>query len=101
MTAGRDGGARWLQNPRGLVKARRAHTGFNKLLAIGGVWEITKGKGKAVTAPPAWVWEGLAAHAPSTARLACQAADSSSAARYFEARPPTWLDLKSAVPKRV
>lgn len=66
------------------MKARRTHTGLRKLLARGGVWEIVKGKGRAVTAPPAWVWEGLATHAPDSARLACRAADASSAARYFE-----------------
>lgn len=47
---------------------------------------MVKGKGKAVTATPGWVWEGLAAHAPESAQLACRAADASSAARYFEVR---------------
>ena len=77
-------GSKAAQYSRGIVKARRAHTGLRKLLTRGGVWEVVKGKGKAVTAPPAWVWEGLAAHAPESAELACRAADASSAARYFE-----------------
>lgn len=77
-------GSKAAQHSRGIVKARRAHTGLRKLLARGGVWEVVKGKGKAVTAPPVWVWEGLAAHAPESAELACRAADASSAARYFE-----------------
>ena len=83
MAAGAEG-SRALLTSRGMVKARRAHTGLRKLLARGGVWEVVKGKGKAVTAPPAWVWEGLATHAPEGAELACRAADASSAARYFE-----------------
>lgn len=77
-------GSKAFQASRGIVKARKTHTGLSKLLARGGVWEITKGKGKAVTAPPAWVWEGLATHAPESAELACRAVDASSAARYFE-----------------
>ena len=73
-----------MQGSRGIKKARKAHSGMSKLLARGGVWEIVKGKGKAVTALPGWVWEGLATHAPDSAELACRAADASSAARYFE-----------------
>ena len=80
--------SRGLLNSRGIVKARRAHTGLRKLLARGGVWEVVKGKGKAVTATPAWVWEGLATHAPEGAEVACRAADASSAARYFEVTCP-------------
>lgn len=65
-------------------KARKQHKGFEKLLALGGLWEIVKGKGKAITPPPFWVWEGLATHTPAAAELAAQAADVASAARYFE-----------------
>ena len=43
-----------------------------------------KGKGKAITPAPFWVWEGLATHTPAAAELAAQAADVASAARYFE-----------------
>ena len=85
--SGGDGVGKGSRGFRGIVKARRAHTGLSKLLARGGVWEITKGKGKAVTAPPAWVWDSLATHSPSSAELACRAADTSSAARYFEVSP--------------
>lgn len=66
-------------------KARKQHKGFEKLLALGGLWEIVKGKGKAITPAPFWVWEGLATHSPAAAELAAQAADVASAARYFEA----------------
>ncbi|KAA6423969.1 MAG: Zinc finger CW-type PWWP domain 2 [Trebouxia sp. A1-2] len=65
-------------------KARKQHKGFEKLLALGGLWEIVKGKGKAITPAPFWVWEGLATHTPAAAELAAQAADVASAARYFE-----------------
>ena len=53
-------------------------------MALGGLWEIVKGKGKAITPAPFWVWEGLATHTPAAAELAAQAADVASAARYFE-----------------
>lgn len=43
-----------------------------------------KGKGKAITPAPFWVWEGLATHTPAAAELAAQAADVASAAKYFE-----------------
>jgi len=65
-------------------QARKQHKGFEKLLALGGLWEIVKGKGKAITPAPFWVWEGLATHTPAAAELAAQAADVASAARYFE-----------------
>ena len=67
-----------------LGQARKQHKGFEKLLALGGLWEIVKGKGKAITPAPFWVWEGLATHTPAAAELAAQAADVASAARYFE-----------------
>lgn len=67
-----------------VVQARKQHKGFEKLLALGGLWEIVKGKGKAITPAPFWVWEGLATHTPAAAELAAQAADVASAARYFE-----------------
>ena len=66
------------------MQARKQHKGFEKLLALGGLWEIVKGKGKAITPAPFWVWEGLATHTPAAAELAAQAADVASAARYFE-----------------
>ena len=65
-------------------KTRRQLEACDKLLALGGIWEINKGKGKAVTPPPYWIWEGLATHAPAAAQLACEAADLASAAKYFE-----------------
>lgn len=68
------------------MQARKQHKGFEKLLALGGLWEIVKGKGKAITPAPFWVWEGLATHTPAAAELAAQAADVASAARYFEVR---------------
>ncbi|DBA74753.1 TPA: hypothetical protein ACH3X2_009279 [Trebouxia sp. C0005] len=52
---------------------RKQHKGFEKLLALGGLWEIVKGKGKAITPAPFWVWEGLATHTPAAAELAAQA----------------------------
>lgn len=67
------------------AKTRKQLDACDKLLALGGIWEINKGKGKAVTAPPFWIWEGLATHAPEAAQLACEAADAASAAKYFEA----------------
>ena len=70
------------------MQARKQHKGFEKLLALGGLWEIVKGKGKAITPAPFWVWEGLATHTPAAAELAAQAADVASAARYFEVRSP-------------
>lgn len=63
---------------------RKQHKGFEKLLSLGGLWEIVKGKGKAITPAPFWVWEGLATHTPAAAELAAQAADVASAAKYFE-----------------
>lgn len=65
---------------------RKQHKGFEKLLSLGGLWEIVKGKGKAITPAPFWVWEGLATHTPAAAELAAQAADVASAAKYFEVR---------------
>ena len=53
-----------------------------------------KGKGKAITPPPFWVWEGLATHTPAAAELAAQAADVASAARYFEVRSLLRLNVK-------
>lgn len=69
------------------MQAKKQHKGFEKLLALGGLWEIVKGKGKAITPAPFWVWEGLATHTPAAAELAAQAADVASAARYFEVSP--------------
>ena len=43
-----------------------------------------QGRGKAVTAPPQWVWDGLAHYTPEAAELACQATDLATAERYFE-----------------
>lgn len=68
----------------GHVARRKQHKGFEKLLSLGGLWEIVKGKGKAITPAPFWVWEGLATHTPAAAELAAQAADVASAAKYFE-----------------
>ncbi|KAK9845781.1 hypothetical protein WJX81_002214 [Elliptochloris bilobata] len=68
---------------RGTVKVRKAHAGFVKLLASTGLWEVAKGRGRAVIAPPHYVWEGLAQFAPEAAELACRAADAASAAQYF------------------
>ncbi len=76
------------------VQARKQHKGFEKLLALGGLWEIVKGKGKAITPAPFWVWEGLATHTPAAAELAAQAADVASAARYFE------VSLQALAPHR-
>ncbi|KAK9815889.1 hypothetical protein WJX72_011499 [[Myrmecia] bisecta] len=73
-----------LRKLRGVNKAKKAHTGFEKIMGSGGIWEIVKGRGRAVTAPPQWIWEGLATYAPQAAELACQAADVASAAKYFE-----------------
>lgn len=44
---------------------------------------MAQGRGRAVTAPPFYVWEGLAQFAPEATELACQAADFASAAQYF------------------
>ena len=71
------------------MQAKKQHKGFEKLLALGGLWEIVKGKGKAITPAPFWVWEGLATHTPAAAELAAQAADVASAARYFEVCIPS------------
>lgn len=57
---------------------------FQSWLCMQGLWEITKGKGRAITQPPSWVWDGLAVHAPNAAELACRATDVASAAKYFE-----------------
>ena len=75
---------------------RKQHKGFEKLLSLGGLWEIVKGKGKAITPAPFWVWEGLATHTPAAAELAAQAADVASAAKYFEVST-TSLDPETTV----
>ena len=74
-------------------KAKKLHKGFEKLLACGGVWETAKGRGRAVTTAPHWVWEGLAAYDPDAAELAVEAADVASSARYFTVylSLPCWL----------
>eukprot|EP00891_Asterochloris_glomerata_P007995 jgi/Astpho2/7995/Aster-x1473 len=69
---------------RGTAKTRKQYKAYEKLVAWGGLWEITKGKGRAITQPPSWVWDGLAVHAPNAAELACRATDVASAAKYFE-----------------
>lgn len=74
-------------------KTRRQLEACDKLLALGGIWEINKGKGKAVTPPPHWIWEGLATHAPAAAQLACEAADLASAAKYFEVILPQYIPV--------
>ncbi|KAK9837720.1 hypothetical protein WJX74_003736 [Apatococcus lobatus] len=66
-------------------KAKKLHKGFEKLLACGGVWEAAKGRGRAVTTAPHWIWEGLASYDPDAAELAVEAADMASTARYFMA----------------
>ena len=67
----------------GLGKAKKLNKGFDKLLACGGVWEAAKGRGRAVTNAPHWIWEGLASYDPDAAELAVEAADMASTARYF------------------
>jgi hypothetical protein len=69
---------------RSAGKLRKAEQGFASLVEKGGLWEVAKGKGRALTKPPQWLWEGLAAYAARAADLACRAADALSAARYFE-----------------
>jgi len=49
---------------RAAGKVRKEHSGFQKVMQKGGVWEIVKGRGRAVTQPPQWLWDGLAAFAP-------------------------------------
>lgn len=68
------------------MKAQKAQQGFDKLLAGGGEWEIVKGRGRAVTPAPAYIWDALASHAPAAAELAACAANAASAAKYFEVR---------------
>ena len=67
----------------GLGKTKKLHKGFEKLLACGGVWEAAKGRGRAVTTAPHWIWEGLASYDTDAAELAVEAADMASCARYF------------------
>ena len=68
------------------AKAHKAQQGFDKILAGGGEWEIVKGRGRAITPAPAYIWDALANYAPLAAELAACAANATSAARYFEVR---------------
>ena len=76
-------------------KAKKLHRGFEKLLACGGVWETAKGRGRAVTTAPHWIWEGLTSYDPDAAELAVEAADMASCARYFTVCPVHCQDLCS------
>ena len=49
---------------RATGKVRKEHAGFQKVIQKGGVWEIVKGRGRAATQPPQWLWDGLATFAP-------------------------------------
>ena len=68
---------------RNTVKLRKAHEGFTKLMEKGGVWEVVKGRGRAITNTPQWLWDGLGTVAPEATEVACDAADACTAARYF------------------
>ena len=56
---------------------------------------ILQGRGRSMSVPPQWVWEGFAQFAPEAAELACQGLDLAAAERYFDVRhfSPTspWL----------
>lgn len=52
------------------------------------MWEAAKGRGRAVTTAPHWIWEGLASYDPDAAELAVEAADMASSARYFSVLAP-------------
>ncbi|KAK9800263.1 hypothetical protein WJX73_009835 [Symbiochloris irregularis] len=65
-------------------KAHKAQQGFDKLLAGGGEWEIVKGRGRAITPAPAYIWDALANYAPLAAEIAAAASNAASAAKYFE-----------------
>lgn len=67
-------------------KAHKAQQGFDKLLAGGGEWEIVKGRGRAITPAPAYIWDALANYAPLAAEIAAAASNAASAAKYFEVR---------------
>ena len=62
---------------------------FEKLLAGGGEWEVSKGRGKTVTPSPGFLWEALWAYHPQSAHMAADAVDAASAAHYFEVRRPS------------
>ena len=69
-------------------KAHKAQQGFDKLLAGTGEWEIVKGRGRAITPAPAYIWDALASYAPLAAEIAATAANAASAAKYFEVLMP-------------
>lgn len=73
---------------RGLGRVRKEHAGFQKVMQKGGVWEISKGRGRTVAQPPHWLWDGLASLAPEAAQLANEGVDVASAAAYFRGIPP-------------
>ena len=72
--------------PQAKAKTKKAHLGFNKILATGGSWDESKAGVKALTATPSYVWDAMAVHAPDSARTACQAVDRATATQYFEVR---------------
>ena len=65
------------------ARLQQAHEGFTKLMEKGGVWEVVKGRGRAITNTPQWLWDGLGTVAPEATEVACDAADACTAARYF------------------
>lgn len=43
-----------------------------------------KGRGRAITSAPAYIWDALANYAPQAAELAASAVNATSAAKYFD-----------------